>query len=69
MKCDGACSGAFDLLTGTGGKLEGGCAVDAKCDAYCDVTVAAKSVCPAKPVDVRVSGAANARRRRSGARR
>ena len=69
MKCDGACSGAFDLLTGTGGKLAGGGAVDAKCDAYCDVTVAAKSVCPAKPVDVRVSGAANARRRRSGARR
>ncbi len=59
VKCNGVCSGDFDLLTCNGGRLEGGCQVDARCDAQCDAIVVAKSVCPSGDVDVVISGASN----------
>jgi hypothetical protein len=37
---------------GEGGKLEGGCTVDAKCDVACDMTVDVKADCPKPPVTV-----------------
>ena len=56
--CSGTCDRAdFEPLTCEGGKLEGGCKTDARCDAYCDASVWAKAECPPPPVKVSVSGA------------
>lgn len=43
-----------------GGELAGGCQIDAKCDAACQVTVVAAADCPKPAVDVTVTGAADA---------
>ena len=45
VKCDGKCDGDFEPLKCEGGKLEGGCKVNAKCDANCDASVSAKAEC------------------------
>ncbi len=45
VKCDGDCKGTAEPIKCTGGKLEGGCKVDAKCDANCDASVSAKAEC------------------------
>ena len=54
VKCDGKCEGDFEPLKCEGGKLEGGCKVEAKCDANCDASVSAKAEChpPALTIDV-----------------
>jgi hypothetical protein len=59
-KCDGVCDAGFTPLYCEAGTLEGGCAVDAKCDASCNVTVAAKADCPVQPARVTIVGAADA---------
>jgi hypothetical protein len=57
--CDGQCEGDFEPIRCVGGKLEGGCQSDAKCDANCDVSNVAKAECAPPNVDVAVTGAAN----------
>jgi len=59
VKCDGKCDADFEPLKCEGGKLEGGCQVDAKCDASCDASVSAKAECTPPSVTVNFSGAAN----------
>jgi len=60
VKCDGECTGDFEPLKCTGGKLEGGCSVDAKCDANCDASVSAKAECMPPAVNVNITGVADA---------
>ena len=57
VKCDGTCDGEFEPLKCEGGKLEGGCQVEAKCDANCDASVSAKAECkpPALTIDISAS--------------
>ncbi len=59
VKCDGECTADYEPISCTGGKLEGGCQVDAKCDANCDASVQAKAECSPPEVKVAFSGAAN----------
>jgi len=59
VKCDGECKADFEPLQCTGGKLEGGCKVDAKCDASCDASVSAKAECTPPQITVTFSGAAD----------
>lgn len=59
VKCDGTCAGDYEPLTCSGGKLEGGCQVDAKCDANCDASVSAKANCSPPSVTVTFTGATN----------
>lgn len=59
VKCDGKCDGDFEPLKCEGGKLEGGCQVEAKCDANCDASVSAKAECTPPSVVVAFSGAAD----------
>ncbi len=59
VKCDGECKADYEPLKCEGGKLEGGCKVDAKCDANCDASVSAKAECTPPSVSVTFSGAAN----------
>lgn len=59
VTCDGKCSGAVTPLFCRGGKLEGMCPIDARCDASCDVTVATKVNAPKPAVSVNVLGASS----------
>jgi hypothetical protein len=59
VQCDGKCDGDFEPLKCEGGKLEGGCQVDAKCDANCDASVSAKAQCTPPSVTLTISGAAD----------
>lgn len=59
VKCDGDCKADFQPLTCSGGKLEGGCQVDAKCEGNCDASVKAKASCTPPQVEVAFTGAAN----------
>jgi hypothetical protein len=56
VKCDGECKADFEPLKCEGGKLEGGCTVDAKCDANCDASVSAKAECTPPEVTVAFTG-------------
>ena len=60
VKCDGKCDGEFEPLKCEGGKLEGGCKVEAKCDANCDASVSAKAECtpPRVAFTLQATGAA-----------
>ena len=59
VKCDGECKGDFEPLKCEGGKLEGGCQVEAKCDANCDASVSAKAECTPPSVVIAFEGAAD----------
>lgn len=59
VKCDGKCDADYEPLKCEGGKLEGGCQVDAKCDANCDASVSAKAECRPPELTVEISGSAN----------
>lgn len=59
VQCDGKCDGDFEPIKCTGGKLEGGCKVDAKCDANCDASVSAKAECTPPQVTIVAQGAAD----------
>jgi hypothetical protein len=59
VTCDGECKADFEPLKCTGGKLEGGCQVEAKCEGNCDASVSAKAECTPPSVKVSFSGAAN----------
>lgn len=60
VKCDGECAVDYEPISCEGGKLEGGCQVDAKCDASCDASVKAKAQCTPPAVTVDLDAAANA---------
>ncbi|HEY4105731.1 MAG TPA: hypothetical protein VGM44_17650 [Polyangiaceae bacterium] len=45
VKCDGMCSGDYTPVSCTGGKLEGGCMVDASCQGSCNASASAKAEC------------------------
>jgi len=59
VKCDGKCDADFEPLKCEGGKLEGGCQVDAKCNGNCDASVSAKAECHPPTLSVEFSGAAD----------
>jgi hypothetical protein len=59
VKCDGECKADFEPIKCSGGKLEGGCQVEAKCDANCDASVSAKAECTPPSVQVAFSGSAD----------
>ncbi len=59
VKCDGECMGTAEPIKCTGGKLEGGCNVEAKCEGNCDASVKAKAECRPPELRVSFSGAAN----------
>jgi hypothetical protein len=59
VKCDGECDVDYEPISCEGGKLEGGCKVEAKCDASCDASVKAKAQCTPPSVDVVLEGSAN----------
>jgi hypothetical protein len=59
VKCDGKCDGDFEPISCEGGKLEGGCKVEAKCDANCDASVSAKAECTPPSITVAFSGSAD----------
>lgn len=60
VTCDGECDAAFEPLRCEGGKLEGGCEVDAQCNAGCDASVSAKAECKPPTVSVAIEGALDA---------
>ena len=45
VKCDGKCDADFEPVSCTGGKLEGGCKVEAKCEGNCNASASAKAEC------------------------
>jgi hypothetical protein len=60
VQCDGDCQADFEPLKCEGGKLEGGCEVDAKCGANCSASVQAKAQCTPPEVTIAFQGAVNA---------
>jgi hypothetical protein len=58
VECSGKCDVEATPLKCEGGKLEGGCKVEAKCDANCDASVNAKASCDVKPFSIKASGSA-----------
>jgi len=60
VQCDGKCDGDFEPLKCEGGKLEGGCKVEAKCDANCDASVSAKAECKPPQIALTITGGAQA---------
>lgn len=54
VQCSGKCTVDAEPLECKGGKLEGGCKVDAQCQANCNASVSARAEC--KPGKVTVSG-------------
>jgi hypothetical protein len=60
VKCDGTCAAGGTPISCTGGKLEGGCQVDAKCSGNCNGSAQAKASCTPPQVTVTITGAADA---------
>jgi hypothetical protein len=61
VECSGKCDVEATPLKCEGGKLEGGCKVEAKCDANCDASVNAKASCDVKPFSIKAKGSADAK--------
>ncbi len=61
VQCSGTCDPKADYtpLSCTGGKLSGGCMVDAKCQASCNASVSAKASCTPPTIKVSFTGAAS----------
>jgi hypothetical protein len=55
VKCSGTCAAGaeYEPLRCTGGKLEGGCKVDAQCSASCDASLQAKAECTPPSVTIK----------------
>jgi hypothetical protein len=60
VKCDGKCDADYQPLSCSGGKLEGGCKVDAHCQANCNASAQAKADCSPPELTVELQGSANA---------
>jgi hypothetical protein len=59
VKCGGTCDAEFTPLACSGGKLEGGCTADVKCDANCNGSVQAKASCSPPELKIAFSGTTN----------
>jgi hypothetical protein len=59
VECSGKCDVDAKPLKCEGGKLEGGCKVEAKCDANCDASVEAKASCDVRPFAIKAKGTAD----------
>lgn len=59
VECSGKCDVEAKPLKCEGGKLEGGCSADVKCDANCDASVNAKASCDVKPFAIKAKGSAD----------
>jgi len=58
-KCDGHCDADYTPLKCEGGKLEGGCQVDASCQGSCNASASAKAECTPPSVSVTAKAKAN----------
>ena len=59
VKCSGTCdTGDFEPVSCEGGKLEGGCDVDAHCQGNCNASASAKAECKPPRVDIAAKGTA-----------
>lgn len=58
VKCDGDCKADYQPISCTGGKLEGGCNVDAKCQGNCNASASAQAECT--PPQLRIVATASA---------
>lgn len=58
VKCSGKCSADYQPIECKGGKLEGGCQVDAKCQGNCNASVQASAQCTPGGVKITYSGGA-----------
>jgi len=58
VKCDGMCDADYTPLSCSGGKLEGGCMVDASCQGSCNASASAKATCT--PPSIAVTAKAKA---------
>lgn len=60
VKCSGTCDTDFEPVSCEGGKLEGGCDVDAHCQGNCNASASAKAECRPPRVDITAKGTAAA---------
>lgn len=58
VKCSGNCAADYQPLECKGGKLEGGCKVEAKCEGSCNASASAKAECTPPKLTVTVTGTA-----------
>ena len=58
VKCDGKCDADFEPVQCTGGKLEGGCMIDAKCEGSCNASASAKAECTPPKFELTVMASA-----------
>lgn len=58
VQCSGTCKADYTPLSCKGGKLEGGCKVDANCQANCNASASAKADCTPPAVKITLNGAA-----------
>jgi hypothetical protein len=58
VKCSGSCDADYQPVSCEGGKLEGGCQVDANCQANCNASASARAECRPPRVDIVVTGSA-----------
>ena len=56
VHCSGKCDAMYQPLECKGGKLEGGCKVEANCDASCNASAEAKAQCTPPNIRVQISG-------------
>jgi len=59
VKCDGTCDADYTPVSCTGGKLEGGCMVDASCQGSCNASASAKAQCTPPSVSVTAKAVAS----------
>ena len=60
VKCSGSCAADYTPLSCSGGKLEGGCQVDANCQANCNASAQASATCTPPSVKIAFSGSVTA---------
>ncbi len=56
VQCSGKCDAMFKPLECKGGKLEGGCKVEANCEASCNTSASAKAQCTPPNIRVQITG-------------
>jgi hypothetical protein len=56
VQCSGTCMGMATPISCKGGTLQGGCMVDAKCQANCNASASAKAECTPPSVTITASG-------------
>ena len=59
VKCGGTCDADYQPVQCSGGKLEGGCKVDAKCQGNCNASASAKAECTPPKVVIKAQADVN----------